>query len=102
MLYSDQSKVDCYLAPFLRSLLKKGVEEIRRKSCHFWRLALVVPIRLQNKTMCTHDTLSTQQKKNCRFENELKARTCYAVPGFCVQTVLILNIVLIARWRWTA
>ena len=32
------------------------------KVVDFWHLALAVPIRLQNKTTCTRDILSTQQK----------------------------------------
>ena len=48
----------------------KTLVTFARKVVDFQRLALAVPIRLQNEATCTHDIFSTQSKK-LSLKNEL-------------------------------
>ena len=59
------------LASFPVSPKKRGGESLVTSAVDFWHLALAVPIRLQNKTMCTGDILSIDSAKNCQLQNEL-------------------------------
>ena len=65
------------LASFPGSLLKNGGKrepgDTHSKSCDFWCLALVVPIRWQNETTCTRH--SVHSAKNFQLKNELITQT---------------------------